>query len=92
MSDNDYEWARTGHLPTSKKVIASESFNTLPFRNSIGAIAQSGISIPPTVPRQFRIQEMLGEALAAIVMSGKPIDETIKTAEQRINKMLAGAR
>ena len=92
LSDNDYEWARTGHLPTSKKVIASESFNTLPFRNSIGAIAQSGISIPPTVPRQFRIQEMLGEALAAIVMSGKPIDETIKTAEQRINKMLAGAR
>ena len=86
------EWARTGHLPTSQKVIASESFNALPFRNSIGAIAQSGISLAPTVPRQFRMQELIGEALAAVVMSKKPIDATMKAAEERINKVLAGAK
>ena len=92
LSDNDFEWARTGHLPTSQKVIAGAQFNSLPFRSSIGAIAQTGISLPPTIPRQFRINEMLGEALAAVVMSGKPVDETMKAAEERINKMLASAK
>ena len=92
LNDNNAEWARTGHLPTSQKVIASESFNALPFRNSIGAIAQSGISLAPTVPRQFRMQELIGEALAAVVMSKKPIDATMKAAEERINKVLAGAK
>ena len=92
LSDNDFEWARTGHLPTSQKVIASSTFNALPFRNSIGAIAKSGISLSPTVPRQFRIQEMLGESLSSVILSKKPIDETMKSAEERINKMLAGAK
>jgi len=92
LYDNDYQWARTGHLPTRTSVIKSDQFNSLPFRNSIGAIATTGISLAPTVPRQFRIQEMLGEALSNIVLSGKPVDETIKGAEERINKMLAGAK
>lgn len=92
LSDNNFEWARTGHLPTSQKVIASPAFNALPFRNSIGAIAQNGISLSPTVPRQFRIQEMLGESIGSVVLSKKPIDETMKSAEERINKMLAGTK
>jgi multiple sugar transport system substrate-binding protein len=92
LYDNDHEWARTGHLPTRTSVITSKEFNALPFRSSIGAIAQSGISLSPTVPRQFRIQEMLGEALSGIVISKKPIDMSIKEAEDRINKMLASAK
>jgi multiple sugar transport system substrate-binding protein len=92
LSDNDFEWARTGHLPTRKSVIDSPAFTGLPFRGTIGTIAQSGISLAPTVPRQFRIQEMLGEAIAAILISKKPIDESVKGAEERINKMLASAK
>ena len=92
LSDNDFEWARTGHLPTSQKVIASASFNALPFRSSIGAIAQTGISLPPTIPRQFHIQDVLGEALSSIILSKKPIDATMAAAEKRVNKTLAGAK
>ncbi len=92
LYDNDFEWARTGHLPTRTSVINSPAFTGLPFRDHIGTIAKDGISLAPTVPRQFRIQEMLGEALASIVVSKKPIDETVKSAEDRINKMLASAK
>jgi multiple sugar transport system substrate-binding protein len=92
LYDNDVEWARTGHLPTRASVINSPAFTGLPFRSSIGTIAQNGISLAPTVPRQFRIQEMLGEALSNIVVSKKPIDATLQSAEQRINKMLASAK
>ncbi len=92
LSDNDFEWARTGHLPTRKSVIDSPAFTGLPFRGTIGTIAQTGISFAPTVPRQFRINEMLGEAISTILISKKPIDETVKAAEERINKMLASAK
>jgi len=92
LYDNDFEWARTGHLPTRKSVIESAEFNKLPFRSAIGAIAQTGISLAPTVPRQFRIQEMLGETLSAIMVSKKPIGEATAAGEERINKMLAGAK
>jgi multiple sugar transport system substrate-binding protein len=92
LSDNDFEWARTGHLPTRNSVINSPAFTGLPFRGTIGTIAQSGISFAPTVPRQFRINEMLGEAISAILISKKPIDESTKAAEERINKMLASAK
>ena len=92
LSDNDFEWARTGHLPTRNSVINSPAFTGLPFRGTIGTIAQTGISFAPTVPRQFRINEMLGEAISTILISKKPIDETVKAAEERINKMLASAK
>ena len=92
LSDNNGEWARTGQLPTSQKVISGTAFNALPFRTSIGVIAQNGISLPPTIARQFRIQELLGEALGSIMLSKKPVDETIKATEKRINKMLAGVK
>ena len=92
LSDNDFEWARTGHLPTRNSVINSPAFTGLPFRGTIGTIAQSGISFAPTVPRQFRINEMLGEAISTILISKKPIDESVKAAEERINKMLASAK
>ncbi len=92
LSDNDFEWARTGHLPTRNSVINSPAFTGLPFRGTIGTIAQTGISFAPTVPRQFRINEMLGEAISTILISKKPIDESVKAAEERINKMLASAK
>ncbi len=92
LSDNNGEWARTGQLATSQRIISGSAFNALPFRTSIGVIAQNGISLPPTIARQFRIQELLGEALGSIMLSKKPVDETIKATEKRINKMLAGVK
>ena len=30
--DDDFQWARAGHLPASQKVIDSAAFKALPFR------------------------------------------------------------
>ncbi|NLQ17020.1 extracellular solute-binding protein [Marinomonas sp. M1K-6] len=86
--DNNYQWARTGHLPTVKKVIASDAFTSLPHRSDIAEIAQTGQALPGEVLRQFAIQDILGEELGSAVNGNKSIDEALETAQYRINDLL----
>lgn len=88
LYDNDYEWSRTGHLPTVKKVIASDKFKSLPHRSDIAKIATTGQALPAGVLRQFAIQDILGEELGSAVTGNKSIDDALETAQYRINDLL----
>jgi multiple sugar transport system substrate-binding protein len=88
LYDNDYEWARTGHLPTVKKVITSNEFTSLPHRSDIAKITKTGQALPAEVLRQFAIQDILGEELGSAVNGNKSIDDALKTAQYRINDLL----
>jgi multiple sugar transport system substrate-binding protein len=86
--DNDYQWARTGHLPTSRKVIESDSFKSLPFRPVLASLSQNGTALPAAVKHQFGVQTIEGEEVAAGMKGDKSIDEALAAAEERINKLL----
>ena len=86
--DNNYEWSRTGHLPTVKKVITSEAFKSLPHRSDIAKVATTGQALPAEVLRQFAIQDIIGEELGSAVNGDKSIDDALKTAQYRVNDLL----
>ncbi|WP_417559841.1 extracellular solute-binding protein [Marinomonas sp.] len=86
--DNNYQWARTGHLPVVKAVINSEQFKSLPHRSDIAKIAKTGQALPSAVLRQFAIQDILGEELSSAVNGDKSIDDALKTAQYRVNDLL----
>ncbi|MBU2237875.1 MAG: extracellular solute-binding protein [Gammaproteobacteria bacterium] len=86
--DNNYEWSRTGHLPTVKKVIASNEFKSLPHRSDIAKIAKTGQALPSAVLRQFAIQDIIGEELSSAISGNKSIDDALKTAQYRVNDLL----
>lgn len=88
LYDNDYEWARTGHLPTVKAVIDSDKFKSLPHRSDIAKVARTGQALPAQVLRQFAIQDILGEELGSAISGNKSIDDALKTAQYRINDLL----
>ena len=90
--DNNYEWSRTGHLTVSKKVAASEKFTTLPFRKNIAEITSTGYSLPNTIVRQRAIETIVGEEVSNMMLSKKPVAETAKSAEERVNKLLSNAK
>lgn len=92
LFDRNFEWARTGHLPVNKAVLASAQFQKLPFRKNILEISQTGASIPLTVPRQRALQDIVGEEIANMWLTGKPLPEVARDAEARTNKLLASAR
>jgi multiple sugar transport system substrate-binding protein len=64
-------------------------FKSLPHRESIAKIAQTGRSLPGAVQRQFAIQDIIGEEVGAAVNGDKTIDEALGSAESRINDLLA---
>jgi len=85
--DNDFQWARTGHLPTSQTVISGDNFKSLPFRPVLASLAQNGTALPAGVKHQFGVQTIEGEEVAAAMRGDKDIDSALASAQERINKL-----
>ena len=87
LSDNDFQWARTGHLPTSQKVISRDNFKLLPFRTVLASLSQNGTAPPAPVKHQFGVQTIEGEEVAAGMRGDQDIDAALASAEARVNKL-----
>lgn len=90
--DNNYEWARTGHLPIRQSIIDSDAFKALPHRADIASLAVNGTALPSAVKRQFSIQDIEGEEIGSAMRGDKSVDQALADAEQRINELLANAK
>ncbi|HKE92891.1 MAG TPA: extracellular solute-binding protein [Povalibacter sp.] len=88
FADNDFEWSRTGHLPAYAAVIDSDRFKALPYRQNIAKLAQIGTPLPPDIQRQFSVQDIIGEEMAAAITGHKTVDAALADAEQRVNDLL----
>ncbi|MFP5078094.1 extracellular solute-binding protein [Rhizobium sp. YIM 134829] len=89
FADNDFEWSRTGHLPSVKAVFDSAEFKALPHRDTVAAIADLGTSLPSTVQRQFAIQDIIGQEMNSAVTGQKDVDAALSDMESRVNDLLA---
>ncbi len=88
MADNDYEWSRTGHLPSMKAVLDKPEFKALPQRSNLLEVTKIGTGLPTAVQRQFAIQDIIGEELAAAITGTKEVDSALSDAESRVNELL----
>ena len=90
--EHSAEWSRTGHLPVSKTVADSAAFKALPMREALTEITQTGVGMPGNVPTQRAIELLIGEDVANVMISAKPVDEVQASVEKRVNKALQKAR
>ena len=88
LAANDFEWSRTGHLPAFETVIESEKFKSLPHRQNIAKLSETGAPLPAEVQRQFALQDIIGEELAPAISGQKSIDDALADAEHRIDDLL----
>ncbi|WP_132536630.1 extracellular solute-binding protein [Rhizobium sp. PP-F2F-G48] len=89
FKDNDFEWSRTGHLPSVKAVFEMPEFKALPHRDTVAPIATLGTALPSTVQRQFAIQDIIGQEMNAAMTGQKDVDAALGDMENRINDLLA---
>jgi multiple sugar transport system substrate-binding protein len=89
MAAHDYDWARTGHIPAYKAVLADPRFNALPHRADIAPLAAIGRPLPSYVQRQNAIEGIVGEEAAAAFTGQKPIAAALAEAEHRVDDLLA---
>jgi len=90
--DHTAEWSRTGHLPVSRKVAESEAFRALPLRAGLAEITATGTGMPGNVPTQRAIELLIGEDVANLMISAKPVTEVQASVEKRVNTALQKAR
>lgn len=88
LADNDFEWSRTGHLPSIEAVIQSERFNALPHRSEIAKLSSTGRTLPSSVQRQYPVQDIIGEEMSAAITGHKSVDAALADAEHRVNDLL----
>lgn len=86
--DNEFEWARTGHLPANKKVFDSAEFKGLPMRDKIIEISTIGRGLAHNVPRAAAVQQALNEEIFTMQLSKKTVQQTEDAAETRVNKLI----
>jgi multiple sugar transport system substrate-binding protein len=89
MAARNYDWARTGHLPSLQAVIDSPRFRALPHRQDIAPLATIGRPLPGYVQRQSAVEGIVGEEMAAAITGQKPTAIALATAERRVNEFLA---
>lgn len=89
MAAHDYDWARTGHIPTFQSVLADPRFKALPHRDDIAPLAAMGRPLPGYVLRQNAIEGIVGEEAAAAFTGQKPIERALANAEYRVDQLLA---
>ena len=89
MAAHNYDWARTGHIPAFKSVLADPRFRSLPHRADIAPLADIGRPLPSYVQRQNAIEGIVGEEAAAAFTGQKGIKQALSAAERRVNDMLA---
>ena len=82
LETNDFEWARTGHLPAVKAVFDMPQFKALPHRDNIEKISKIGQTLPDGVMRQFALQDIVGEELAAAINGNKSVDDALARIEK----------
>ncbi|CDN45715.1 MULTISPECIES: ABC transporter substrate-binding protein [unclassified Paenibacillus] len=59
--DNGVMWAEAGHVPSSKKVVASEAFSALKFRSDYAATANYVVYWPRHVKQWTMIEKLISE-------------------------------
>lgn len=88
MAAHNYDWARTGHIPAFKSVLADARFRALPHRADIAPLAAIGRPLPSYVQRQNAIEGIVGEEAAAAFTGQKSVSAALADAERRVNDML----
>ena len=88
LAENNFHWARTGHLPAFRSIVESAAFLALPHRRNIAKLTETGSPLPVGVQRQFAIADIIGEEMAPALSGTKPIDAALADAESRINELL----
>ena len=83
LNDNNYEWARTGHLAVNKSIIEGEEYNALAHRDEYAAFANDAV----VMPRQNWVtafETVVDEEIQAVFIGDKSPEKAMADAQSRL--------
>ena len=88
MTAHGEMWAKAGHIPTRKSVVAKPEFKSLPYRKDY-AEAVKYVFAPPSTPKWGEIYDNLSDMLEAAVAKNMDAHEALSQMEQKVNDILS---
>lgn len=87
LNDNNFEWARTGHLSVRQSVIDSPKFKALPFRTDYAATADNATALP-AVQNQRAIFNAMITDFNAMWLTGTEPAEALASMQSSVDRIL----
>ncbi len=88
LQQHDFDWSRSGHLPSQTAVAESPRYLDLPHRRDIISLATDGQTLPHDIQRQFAISDIIGDEMASAYTGHKTTQKALQDAQNRINDLL----
>lgn len=88
MTAHGEMWAKAGHIPTRKSVVAKSEFKGLPHRNEYAA-AVKYVFTPPATPKWGEIYDLVSDSLEAAVARNVDAKTALADMEKKVNAVLS---
>lgn len=91
LYDNNFQWARTGHLPARASVLKSAALQALPHRAEYTRTASIAKAVP-AIENQRAIQDLLVTELNSTWLTNKNPDQALADAQRHATQILRRSR
>lgn len=81
-------WAKAGHIPTRKSVVAKAEFQSLSHRKDYASAAKT-VFTPPATPKWAEIYDLVSDCLEASVAKNADAKTALADMETKVNAVLA---
>ena len=83
LNDNNFHWARTGHLAVNQSVITGEGYNSLAHRDEYAAFADDAVVMPRS-NWVTAFETVIDEEIEAALLGDKTPEEALEAAQSRL--------
>jgi multiple sugar transport system substrate-binding protein len=87
LNDNNFQWARTGHLSVRQSIIDSPEFAALPHRSSYANTAQIARALPQTQNQRAIYNAMISDITSTWLAGAEP-QAALDSAQSQVERIL----
>jgi multiple sugar transport system substrate-binding protein len=88
MTSHGEMWAKAGHIPTRKSVVAKAEFQSLAHRKDYASAAKT-VFTPPATPKWAEIYDLTSDCLEAAVAKNADAKTALADMETKVNAVLS---
>jgi multiple sugar transport system substrate-binding protein len=88
MTSHGEMWAKAGHIPTRKSVVAKAEFQSLSHRKDYASAAKT-VFTPPATPKWAEIYDLVSDCLEAAVAKNADAKTSLADMETKVNAVLS---
>lgn len=88
LAEHGSMWAKAGHVPSKPSVVESEEYKAMPYRAGYADVMKI-VKYMPDTPKLSAVNDAVLESLVQINYGQKTIEEGLKEAQEKADKLMS---